>query len=48
MVVFCFEFLTQQNFRFKMKLNVLVEIETKDSPQKTINPELCASLVTSA
>lgn len=48
MAVFCFEFLTQQILRFKMKLNVLVEIETKDSSQKTINPKLCASLVISA
>lgn len=28
-----------------MKVNVLVEIESKDSSQKTINTELCASLV---
>ena len=31
-----------------MKVNVLVETESKDSSQKTINTELCASLVITA
>lgn len=43
MAVFCFEFLTQQILRFKMKLNVLVEIETRLFPKDHKSQTLCLS-----